>query len=122
MDSGTLLVPLAPDCEAMRQGLIANPLPPVWELDAATARRLHREGTLAARVNWQPDLDALPVSSVDTPASDGLPARRTYRPDGPMTTRRASCGCTEADGPPCTMRNSCLSSTAGSYPGALVLL
>ena len=82
MDSGTLLVPLAPDCEAMRQGLIANPLPPVWELDAATARRLHREGTLAARVNWQPDLDALPVSSVDTPASDGLPARRTYRPDG----------------------------------------
>ena len=82
MDSGTLLVPLAPDCEAMRQGLIANPLPPVWELDAATARRLHRDGTLAARVNWQPDLDALPVSSVDTPASDRLPARRTYRPDG----------------------------------------
>lgn len=81
MDSGPLIVPLAPDCEAMRHGLIANPLPPVWELDAATARRLHREGTLAARVNWQPDLAALPVSSDDAPATDGMPARRTYRPD-----------------------------------------
>jgi acetyl esterase len=71
--------PLAPDCEALRQMLVANPLPSVWELDAAQARAMHRELSLAALPGWLPPLDELKVSTSDLAIGDGLPALRRYR-------------------------------------------
>jgi acetyl esterase len=73
---------MAPDCEALRRDLIERQLPPVWSLDAETARRLHREGSDAVRSAWVPPLASLPVVSEDVDI-DGLPSMRRYsRTDG----------------------------------------
>ncbi len=70
---------LAPDCEALRQVLIANPLPPIWQLDAKQARTMHRELNLAALPGWTPPLDQLGVSTSELDLGDGLPPVRRYR-------------------------------------------
>ena len=71
--------PLAPDCEALRADLIANPLAPIWQLDAADARALHIQLTVEGRAGWLPPLADLPVSSEDLPGTDGVPPMRRYR-------------------------------------------
>lgn len=73
-------VPLAPDCEALRRDLIANPLAPIWQLDAAEARALHIRLTIDARAKWVPPLSDLPVTSADV--SSAGPAMRRYTRDG----------------------------------------
>ena len=75
--------PLAPDCEALRTDLIANPLAPIWQLDAAAARALHIQLTVDARAGWLPPLADLPVSSQDLPGGNRVPAMRRYRCDVP---------------------------------------
>jgi acetyl esterase len=75
-----LAVPLAADCEALRQSLIDDPLPPVWSLDAVTARDLHKQGLYRLRAAWQPPLDTLPVVTEDVAADGGQVAMRAYRP------------------------------------------
>jgi len=77
--SDALVAPLSDDCEQLRRDLIERQLPPVWSLDAQTARRLHREGADAVRAAWQPPLDSLPVVTEDVVAVDGRPAMRIYR-------------------------------------------
>jgi hypothetical protein len=52
--------PLADDCAALRQSLIDNPVPPVWSLDAATARELHLQGVAKVREAWRPPLASSP--------------------------------------------------------------
>jgi len=78
-----LVRPCPDDCERMRQDLIARDLPPVWSLDAAVARRLHREGVDATQAAWQPSLASMPVTVEDLPAADGRVAMRRYLPSGP---------------------------------------
>ncbi len=73
--------PLAADCDALRSDLIANPLAPIWQLDAAAARALHIQLTLDARSGWSPPLSDLPVSSEDLAASGRVPAMRRYQRD-----------------------------------------
>lgn len=79
MSSDSRVAPLSPDCEALRQDLTAHPLAPIWQLDAAQARALHIELTVAARTGWLPALADLPVTAADLPAEPGLPGLRRYR-------------------------------------------
>ncbi len=82
MHEGPLLTPLAEDCDVLRRALLADPLPRVWQLDAESARRLHREGVLAARAAWQPPVDELAVVVDELAPEAGVPAIRRYRRDG----------------------------------------
>lgn len=77
-----LIGPLAPDCEVLRQSLIDDPLPPVWQLAAQSARRIHRSRILAALPDWRPALESLPVAVDDLPGQDSMPAMRRYRHEG----------------------------------------
>ncbi len=72
--------PLAPDCEALRRDLIANPLAPIWQLDAAEARAMHIRLTIDARAGWVPPLSDLPVTWADV--SSARPPMRRYTRDG----------------------------------------
>jgi acetyl esterase len=78
---GPLVVDLAPDCEALRQAMAERDWPPVWQLDAETARTLNLEGNLLARAAWQPELATLSVDAVDEQGP--VPTRR-YRPIGAL--------------------------------------
>lgn len=78
MDPAALVVPLPPDCVAMRDAILERGLPPIWQLDAETARALHLEGNLMARAAWTPAVDALPVD-MESAALDGRIPVRTYR-------------------------------------------
>ena len=82
MTQEALVRPFPGDCERMREDLIAQDLPPVWSLDAAVARRLHREGVDATQAAWQPPLVSMPVTVEDLPARDGRVAMRRYLPSG----------------------------------------
>ncbi len=82
MTGEPLITELAPDCLEVRDQLLRNPLPPVWQLEPGEARRLHREGSLAARANWVPPLESMNVTADGVAGSDGLPAMRWYRPTG----------------------------------------
>lgn len=90
MSRGELVVPLAPDCEALRQFLIDDPLPAVWSLDASVARGLYDEGVAKTRAAWRPDLESLPVDVIDVPRTRGQVASRIYVPtarvDRPLPT------------------------------------
>ena len=76
-----LMTALAPDCVAMRQAAVEKGLPPVWQLDADTAFRLHLEANLASRAAWQPPLDSLPVRVADLESVDGRVPLRQYLPE-----------------------------------------
>lgn len=84
MTDEPLIAPLAPDCVEVRDLLLRSDLPPVWQLEPDEARRLHREGSLALRSDWEPSLESLPVTAEDVPGADGVPPMRWYRPTGPM--------------------------------------
>ena len=74
-----LVTALAPDCEALRLAMVERGWPPVWQLDAETARALNLEGNLLARAAWQPALDGLGVEVDADDRPHAVPTRR-YRP------------------------------------------
>lgn len=76
------VVPLAADCEALRRTIIENPLPPVWSLTPAEARRLNSEGNAVRAAAWRPPLADLPVDVDDIAGSGSLVAMRRYVPSG----------------------------------------
>ena len=78
MDASELVAALPADCVQMRDAILARGLPPVWQLDAETARALHLEGNLMARAAWEPPVDALPVD-MESGHIDGRIPVRTYR-------------------------------------------
>ncbi|MBK9741255.1 MAG: alpha/beta hydrolase fold domain-containing protein [Actinobacteria bacterium] len=89
MTGPPLQVELAPDCAALRRDLIERAIPPVSALPPEEARRLSREGNLAAAAAWTPPLASLPVVVDDLPVPEGLVAMRRYLPTGadhPTTT------------------------------------